>query len=90
MLSKLREAGDIIKPVVTDLCHYVDQKTFNDAIVSLGLLSEDDVTDDDVDMLVESEGSSSSDISTVRCYLKLLVISYNFCTFTMIEYITTV
>ena len=69
MLSKLREAGDVIKPVVIDLCHHIGHKTFNDSIVSLGLLSEDDLKDDDVDMAMASEISSSSDASTVCCKL---------------------
>ena len=52
----MQAADDVLKPAAVDLCRYIDQKTFSDAIVSLGLLSEsdllqrnDDDGDDDVD-----------------------------------------
>ena len=61
-------AKDVLKPAVVDLCRYIDQKTFSDAIVSLGLLSESDLlqrdNDDDDDITVMSEGSSTSSSSS--------------------------
>ena len=49
----MQSPGDILKPTVVNICHHIDQKTFTDAIVSLGLLSESDLlqrnNDDDDD-----------------------------------------
>ena len=63
-LAKMQAAGDVLKPVAVDLCCYIDQKIFNDAIVSLGLLSESDLLqrsgDDDDDVSTTSSSSSSS------------------------------
>ena len=39
----MRAASGVLKPVTVDLCRYIDQKTFSDAIVSLGLLSRGDL-----------------------------------------------
>lgn len=74
MLAKLRAAGDPLKPVAVDVCRHIGQKTFNNAVVSLGLLSESDLprgSNDDHDITVVSEtsatvASSSSSVLTVR------------------------
>ena len=42
-ITKMQAAGDILKSVAIELCRHVDQKIFNDAIISLGLLSESDL-----------------------------------------------
>ena len=55
------------------MCRHIGQKTFNDAVVSLGLLSESDLphgSNDDSDITVVCEASaaassSSSNILTV-------------------------
>ena len=64
----MQAAGDVLKPVAVDLCCYIDQKIFNDAIVSLGLLSESDLLqrsgDDDDDVSTTSSSSSSSSSSS--------------------------
>ena len=64
----MQAAGDILKPAVVDLCRYIDQKTFNDAIVSLGLLSENDllqgINNNDDGIAVVSEASTTSSSSS--------------------------
>ena len=74
-MAKLRAAGDSLKPVAVNVCRHIDQKTFNDAVVSLGLLAESDLPrggNDDSDITLASEASaatasSDSNILTV-CY----------------------
>ena len=60
--------------MAVDVCRHIGQKTFSDAVVSLGLLSESDLPrggNDDNDIAVISEASavpssSSSNVLTVR------------------------
>ena len=67
MLAKLHIAGNVLKPVAIDLCRCIDQKTFNDAIVSL---SESDLLqgsndDDDGGGIAEVSEISSTTSSSI-------------------------
>ena len=64
MLDKLRAASDLIKPATVDLCCHISRKTFSDAVLSLGLLSEIDLNDIDNDIAVVSEASSTFSLSS--------------------------
>ena len=60
--------------MAVDVCQHIGQKTFSDAVVSLGLLSEGDLPrgssdDNDITVVLEASAatsSSSSNILTVR------------------------
>ena len=63
----MRAAGDLLKPAAIDLCRYIDEKAFTDAVVSLGLLSENDLlqeSDDDNDDIAEVSSTTSSSITS--------------------------
>ena len=62
----MQSAGDVLKPTVVNICHHIDQKTFTDAIVSLGLLSESDLLprnndDDDKDKDEDDDKDDNDD-----------------------------
>ena len=75
MLAKLRAASDLLKPATVDLCRHISRKTFNDAVLSLGLLSESDLNDIGNDITVVSEASSTFSSSSSSSSTKSVGVS---------------
>jgi len=66
VLAKVHAAGDLFKPVAVDVCQHIGQKTFNNAVVTLGLLSESELprgSNDDSDITVVTSSSSGASAS---------------------------
>ena len=87
MVDKLRAASDLIKPATVDLCCHINRKTFNDAVLSLGLLSESDLNDIDNDTTVISEASSTFSSSSSSSSTKTVGASWSFYVTKIIAYI---
>jgi len=71
VLAKVHAAGDLFKPVAIDVCQHIGQKTFNNAVVSLGLLSESELPrgsndDSDITMVTSSSSASASASSSAN------------------------
>lgn len=65
------------------MCRHIGQKTFNDGIVSLGLLSEDDLprgSSDDGDIAVMSEASATPSSSSSNVLTVCVCVSVCVCT----------
>ena len=85
-MAKVHAAGDLFKPVAVDVCRHIGQKTFNDSVVSLGLLSESELPrgsndDSDITVVTSTSGASASTASSTSILTVTIsnTLKYEFC-----------